>query len=477
MGSLRKAPQIGLICAACGEIIPLIDGIADFVRSRHDTVLDVESYDHDHGVSDAASDLYYDRIRDLAGERWPVSLGAVLEIGCGTGLFSRALLNRAEAQDVLLTDVSVPMLRSCRRNLQRLGLLEDRPVGFASYSSHEACLRDAVFDTCIGTSALHHIPDVRSFLAAICHSLKPEGCAFFLEPNQRHYRALGQALADAIVLLYARDPSFIADSQLVLNLLAEWRRQLLHQGDIAFLSQLEDKHFFLAEEFEDMASEVGFATAEMLPFGPEPTGLATVISLCNQIGTTATFRDTLAELLLAVGGRHLDLLCHRDTAPTSLLWLTKDVSAAARVCHRPRAAAKPPVAGLSLEATVGGLAPHWSLDLLARSHPNGVILKFVGWCLLNVDVSWVRIVLNGVARDAPVWLPRPDVHLQLNKSGLYGAWNALCCGVQAEMIFGSLRPIGNAMSLAIELVLSTGRVLTARSPSQIRLEEATSVVV
>src|SRR5271157_5139449 len=58
-GNLREAAQAGLVCAACGEIIPLIDGIADFVRSRHDTVLDVASYDQDHGVSDATSDRYY----------------------------------------------------------------------------------------------------------------------------------------------------------------------------------------------------------------------------------------------------------------------------------------------------------------------------------------------------------------------------------------------------------------------------------
>jgi SAM-dependent methyltransferase len=472
-GNLREAPEAGLICTSCGGVIPVVDGIADFVRGRHDTVLDAEDYDTDHGINDTTSRQYYDQIRIAAHDRWPNSLGAVVEIGCGTGLYSRALLERGQPLEVVLTDVSMPMLRSCRSNLHRLGLLKGRPVGFASYSNHEACLRDSAFDTCIGTSALHHIPDVRGFLTDIHRALKPGGRAFFLEPNQRYYRALGHTLADVMVLLGARNPKWSEDQQRMLNLLAEWRREMLHQGDIAFLSQLEDKHFFLAEEFEDMAYGLGFDTAEALPFGSDPTGVDTLRSLCDQVGASEPFRDSAADLLLALGGRHFNLLSRRDATPTFLLWLTKEMVPQVRNSHKQPTISKPrPLADLSMEAVIGGLLPRWSFDLIAQPGADGVIVAISGWCLMNVDVAWVRITLNGVTRATPVWLPRADVHRILNQSGLYGAWNALCGGVSGELTFDSVQATDEGISLAVEIVLATGHVLSARSPSKLRLGQA-----
>ena len=44
----------------------------------------------------------------------------ILEIGCGTGGFSRAMIGHREATDAVLTDVSTDMLRICRRHLDRL---------------------------------------------------------------------------------------------------------------------------------------------------------------------------------------------------------------------------------------------------------------------------------------------------------------------------------------------------------------------
>ena len=121
-----------------------------------------------------SSELEYQRVRHTAAHRWPASLGSVVEIGCGTGSFSRAMIAHREAADAVLTDVSTEMLRICIGHLDRLGIGTALPVRFATYSANEPCFCDAVFDTCIGTSVVHHITDVRA-LSRRCLALPQAG--------------------------------------------------------------------------------------------------------------------------------------------------------------------------------------------------------------------------------------------------------------------------------------------------------------
>src|SRR6185312_6168915 len=148
----------------------------------------------------------------------------------------------------------------------------------------------------------------------------PGGRAFFLEPNQRHDRALGQTLADVLAILYARDAEWSEDKQRILNLIAESRRRLLHQDDHDFMATLEDKHMFIAEAFEAMALELGFATAEAIPSRPGENPAATTRELCHEVGASQGFTDIIAGLAGSIGGRYFDLLSPRDRSPSLLLW-------------------------------------------------------------------------------------------------------------------------------------------------------------
>jgi ubiquinone/menaquinone biosynthesis C-methylase UbiE len=469
-GRLQRQIPDRLACTVCAETIMVHDGIADFVRGRFDTILDAGSYDGDHGIREDSSAAYYDNIRAVADWRWPDTLGSVVEIGCGTGLFSRALVERGEATDMLFTDISTPMLKSCRAMLARLPAVSPAPISFATYSSHENCFRDVAFDTCVGASALHHIPDVSRFLADIFRGLKPGGRMFFIEPNQRADRALGQALSDVMAILSHRDPAWSDDRQKILNVLAESRRRLLHQGDIEFLSDIEDKHMFLAEEFEDLALSLGFDTAEALPFAPDPTGARTIRNLCRKIGVSGPFVEEIADLLNSVGSRYFDLLSPRDTAPSFLLWATKRAGPVARSFHAP-----PHLPDTAEDAhsfvLVGGIAPRWSFDLRAYRTQAGIVLKLNGWCIAHVDIAWIRIVLDGVARQAPVWLPRPDVHAIIDHAGFRAAWGALCCGVQSDLEYPDRQPSLNKVTLSVEIVLRDGGVIGVTTPEHLCLEE------
>ena len=464
-GGALSEESDALVCRACGSSVPVREGIADFVRGRFDTKLDVAAYDQEHGIDDHRPNRFYDQIRAQAGARWPASLGSVLEVGCGTGLFSRALLAKNESRDVVLTDVSVGMLRECRTHLTRLGLLDGRNVAFATYSSNEACIRNAVFDTFIGTSVLHHILDVRSFLEDVYRGLKPGGRAFFIEPARRYHQAMAQSLADIAAYLITREDGKTEGFQPLLNWLAQQRQSLMHKDDLGFLDRLEDKHQFVPEEFSELAGGIGFTTAEAIPFGNDQTGVGTVQLLCAELGIAQPFRDVISTMMPAVGSRFMRLLGQTDCAPSFLLWITKGHGPALRTFQTPRDRALPRPVG----PNTGGVAPHWQIRVIASSSAKGTVVAIDGWYISNVDVIGVRVTLDDRAQDAPLWLPRPDVHQALNQRGQYATWNALCCGVSENLEFVCAGSVADEYYLQIDVVLAGGEVSRLRGPDRIRL--------
>jgi len=392
--------------------------------------LDADAYDHEHGIDDSSSISLYRQIRQIAGPRWPASLGSVIEVGCGTGLFSRALLSEGDATEVVLTDISSAMLRQCRGNLNHHGLLPNAPVAFATYSSQEDCFQDSAFDSCIGTSALHHILDLASFLGHVARGLRPQGRAFFMEPNRRFYRAFARAWADIVVLIMAEKPDAHSALQPVLNWLAEQRKAALHDDDLAFLATLEDKHQFTGEQIVALGAQAGFASAEAIPFGSDQAGVVTTRQLAREIGLEANMAERFGRMMVTVGGRYMDLLAPSDASPSLLIWLTRspEASPVPRPVPLPRASDPPSVDD-------GGVRTCYHVVVSARAIEGALALDIEGWFLSNLDAKWLRVVVNGRRADLPVWRPRPDVHAAKNQSSRFAAWNALCCGVRDTLVF------------------------------------------
>ncbi len=98
----------------------------------------------------------------------------VLEVGCGTGLFTE-MFSRTGAQ-ILAVDISPELLAKARAR----GLPEDK-VRFME-KPFEDCDVDGPFDAIIGSSVLHHL-DVKAALSRIYTLLKPGGIMSFAEPN------------------------------------------------------------------------------------------------------------------------------------------------------------------------------------------------------------------------------------------------------------------------------------------------------
>lgn len=133
----------------------------------------------------------FDRIALLSDENWshntqyheyllnriPARCNQILEIGCGTGAFSRLLAGRAEK--VVAVDLSPQMIRLART---RSKLYPN--IDFVNSDVMTFQLAGNQFD-CIATlTTLHHLP-MKSVLQKIRNALKPGGTFVCLDLYQR----------------------------------------------------------------------------------------------------------------------------------------------------------------------------------------------------------------------------------------------------------------------------------------------------
>jgi SAM-dependent methyltransferase len=98
----------------------------------------------------------------------------VLEVGCGTGYFTRELARLGA--DVIAIDVSPELLEIAKANCSAPNVrYEIQDASALSYSS-------AMFDSVVGSSVLHHL-EIKGALQQIHRVLKPVGAIYFTEPN------------------------------------------------------------------------------------------------------------------------------------------------------------------------------------------------------------------------------------------------------------------------------------------------------
>ena len=99
---------------------------------------------------------------------------SVLELGCGTGYFTRELA-RSRA-DIVAIDVSPELLEIAKTNTSAPN------VRYEIQNAYELNYADVVFDSVVGSSVLHHL-ELEMALREIYRVLKPGGTISFTEPN------------------------------------------------------------------------------------------------------------------------------------------------------------------------------------------------------------------------------------------------------------------------------------------------------
>jgi ubiquinone/menaquinone biosynthesis C-methylase UbiE len=120
--------------------------------------------------------------------RIPERCGRALEIGCGTGSFTRLLAGRAEK--VLAVDLSPQMIRLAR---ERSKLYPN--IDFVRSDVMACEFGDNQFDCIVTLTTLHHLP-VETVLRRIRKALKPGGVFACLDLYRRSN--LGDLLFDGV---------------------------------------------------------------------------------------------------------------------------------------------------------------------------------------------------------------------------------------------------------------------------------------
>ena len=98
----------------------------------------------------------------------------VLELGCGAGYFTQELVR--SGADIVAIDVSPELLEIARSNCSAPN------VQYQLENACELSYDDAVFDSVVGSSVLHHL-EIEKALRDVYRVLKPAGTIYFTEPN------------------------------------------------------------------------------------------------------------------------------------------------------------------------------------------------------------------------------------------------------------------------------------------------------
>jgi SAM-dependent methyltransferase len=98
----------------------------------------------------------------------------VLELGCGTGYFTRELAR--SGADIVAIDVSPELLEIAKAKCSASN------VRYEIQNAYALSYRDDVFDSVVGSSVLHHL-EIEEALREIYRMLKPSGTIYFTEPN------------------------------------------------------------------------------------------------------------------------------------------------------------------------------------------------------------------------------------------------------------------------------------------------------
>lgn len=99
---------------------------------------------------------------------------SVLELGCGTGYFSKEIV-KSGAQ-IFSIDISSKLIDICKKSITEPNIL------FEVENAYDLKYENNFFDFIIGSSVLHHL-DINKSIKEIYRTLKPGGSLILTEPN------------------------------------------------------------------------------------------------------------------------------------------------------------------------------------------------------------------------------------------------------------------------------------------------------
>lgn len=112
------------------------------------------------------------RVAENLSQQLPAASAAVLEIGCGTGLFSHHLLRSFPHADFLMTDIAPAMVQYTKNKFNRNQMRVECVDG-------EALDREEKFDLIASSMTMHWFQDIKNSIQKIVNHLSPNGQFIF----------------------------------------------------------------------------------------------------------------------------------------------------------------------------------------------------------------------------------------------------------------------------------------------------------
>jgi malonyl-CoA O-methyltransferase len=132
----------------------------------------INSFNSAHQYHSAA-DIQPHIAATLAADLSAISARKILEIGCGTGLFSRHLVNHYPEATILLTDIAPAMLERCQHNLKSPANCEFRQMDGEALNAADQ------FDLITSSMTLHWFSQLEKSLQQMISQLAPGGKLLF----------------------------------------------------------------------------------------------------------------------------------------------------------------------------------------------------------------------------------------------------------------------------------------------------------
>jgi ubiquinone/menaquinone biosynthesis C-methylase UbiE len=134
----------------------------------------------------------------------------VLDMGCGPGVSTALLAEKARPRLVVAFDFDAAMVERARQRLRG-----DPRVGLLVADAARMPFPDGLFDAVFVLGVVHHIPEWRTALREVARVLKAGGRFGFAEPSRRHLMLVYRLLP------HARESMFSVE---------EWRSALAEAG-------------------------------------------------------------------------------------------------------------------------------------------------------------------------------------------------------------------------------------------------------
>ena len=312
-----------LICSKCKHNYIIKNGVIDFVLSDFSTQLDNIDYDNYYSVSEESSQSLFKEFKSFLKDDLKENYETVLEIGAGTGGFTKGLLTNIKINEAIITDVSYKMLTICNSKIIASQTLAKK-ILYATYSSNENIFNKNYFECIIGSFVLHHILKYDQFFADCYNYLKKDGSFIFAEPNMKFHKALILTFYNILETLYSRRDKYLnSDLVNLSNWVYENHYNIKYAGDEDALFSREDKHLFDREQIKISAINAGYSEVKIIPFGDSNSIYSCLESYLPQLNLSPMFEGEIKCLYASYQNKYFSLLAQEDLTPSLLFFFKK----------------------------------------------------------------------------------------------------------------------------------------------------------